>query len=177
MKTDALFNDFRRRKNIKILVVNGNVRTQFENRYYNLQDKLFFEVIQNCGGIIIDNWIRLYGCGELNVIDKNEIMKNRYNFDIIIGEDIIGGLFALKDNVVYYFAPDTLKWECLNVYYANFLNWLINDSQNVDLFYRNYRWSNWKEEIKNLHINQGDIEDRSRRIINVDEIIKMNMEL
>ena len=135
MKTDALFCDLKIKENIKILDVNKKIKMQFENKYYNFQDKLFYEVMENCGGIVIDNWIRLYGCGELNVINKNQMIKNDYNLDIIIGEDVIGGIFALKDNVVYYFAPDVLEWECLNIYYANFIHWLINDIQNVNLFY------------------------------------------
>ncbi len=188
MKTDALFCDLKIKENIKILDVNEKIKMQFENKYYNFQDKLFYEVMENCGGIVIDNWIRLYGCGELNVIDKNQMIKNDYNLDIIIGEDVIGGIFALKDNVVYYFAPDALEWECLNIYYANFIHWLINDIQNVNLFYKDYRWNNWKEESKSLCLNQGfslyplllskcNIEDRDRKIINIDEIIMRNFEL
>ncbi len=47
--------------------------------------------------------------------------------DILIAEDILGGLFGLKDDFVYYFAPDTNEWECLEIYYTQFVNWLINN--------------------------------------------------
>lgn len=70
MKSDALFNDIRSKENIKLLEAQPEIRVKFQSKYYNLQDKLFFEVMENCGGIIIDNWIRLYGCGDLNVIKK-----------------------------------------------------------------------------------------------------------
>lgn len=186
MRTDTLFNDIKNKENIKLLSVDSKIRTEFENKYYKLQDKLFYEFMQNCGGIIIDNWIRLYGCGELNVVEKNEMIINDYNFDIIMGEDVLGGVFALKDNVVYYYAPDTLKWECLDVYYTNFMNWLINDPQNVNLFYKDFRWSTWKHDCEGLNITQGfsfypllvlkyDIEQRSRKIININEIINIGM--
>ena len=186
MRTDTLFNDIKNKENIKLLSVDSKIRTEFENKYYKLQDKLFYEFMQNCGGIIIDNWIRLYGCGELNVVEKNEMIINDYKFDIIMGEDVLGGVFALKDNVVYYYAPDTLKWECLDVYYANFMNWLINDLQNVNLFYKDFRWSTWKHDCEGLNITQGfsfypllvlkyDIEQRSRKIININEIINIGM--
>lgn len=103
-----------------------------------------------------------------------------------MGEDVLGGIFALKNNVVYYYAPDLLKWECLDVYYANFMNWLINDPQNVNLFYKDYRWNGWKQDCENLNINQGfsfypllvskcDIEQRSKKVISMDELIKVNM--
>ena len=51
MKSDALFNDIRSKKNIKILEAQPEIRVKFQSKYYNLQDKLFFEVMENCGGI------------------------------------------------------------------------------------------------------------------------------
>lgn len=189
MKSDALFQDLKKHSNIKIFEnIDKSIKKFFRIKFNNFQDKLFFEVIENCGGIIIDNWIRLYGCGELNVISKNELILENSTLDILIGEDVLGGIFGLKDNVVYYFAPDLLEWECLNVYYANFMNWLINDSQNVNLFYKKYRWNNWEEESSKLLLTQGfsfypflcskcPIENRSRKIISMNEIIKLNFNL
>lgn len=55
MRTDTLFNDIKNKENIKLLSVDSKIRTEFENKYYKLQDKLFYEFMQNCGGIIIDN--------------------------------------------------------------------------------------------------------------------------
>ena len=73
MKSDALFQDLKKHSNIKIFEnIDKSIKESFRIKFNNFQDKLFFEVIENCGGIIIDNWIRLYGCGELNVISKNE---------------------------------------------------------------------------------------------------------
>ena len=188
MKTDALFNEIRKHKNIELLEANKNIRSKFESEYLAFQDKLFFEFMQNCGGMIIDNWIRLYGCGELNVIEKNQKVKNDFNLDILIGEDVIGGLFALKDNVVYYFAPEKLVWECLDIYYSYFMSLILNEPQNVELFYKVFRWKNWKEDCKMLKLNQGfstypflftecNIEERKRKIINIDEIIMLNFEI
>ena len=71
MKSDALFQDLKKHSNIKIFEnIDKSIKESFRIKFNNFQDKLFFEVIENCGGIIIDNWIRLYGCGELNVISK-----------------------------------------------------------------------------------------------------------
>ena len=160
MKSDALFYDLKIKDNIKVLDVNDEIKKQFKNNYSYLQDKLFYEVIENCGGIVIDNWIRLYGCGELNVIHKNEMIINDYNLDIMIGEDVIGGIFALKDNVVFYFAPDSLEWECLDVYYANFMNWLITNGFSLYPFL----------------FSKCDIEARDRKVVSIDEIIMRNFE-
>lgn len=187
MKTDLFFEDLKNKENISIIEnVDEDIKEKFESKYSKFNDKFFFEQFSRCGGIIIDNWIRLYGCGELNVIEKNE-KYNLNNLDIILGEDVLGGLFGLKDGFVYYFAPDTNTWENLEVYYTQFLDWLINRKNDVNVFYELYRWNTWKEDCKNLKINEGfhfypllqsecDIEKRDRKIISIDEIIKFNLE-
>ena len=186
MKSKLLFEDLSKKDNVNILIRNETFVIDLYNSYNEYSDKLFFSVMENCGGIIIDNWIRLYGCGELNVIEKNNKYNKKNVVDIIIGEDIIGGLFALKNSFVYYFAPDTLKWENLNIYYANFINWLINFGADVNKFYELYRWDNWKEDVKNLNLDKGisfypllftecEINKRSKKVVPIDEIIGINM--
>lgn len=75
--------------------------------------------------------------------------------DILIGEDVLGGLFGLKDNVVYYFAPDTNEWECLEIYYTQFLSWLMNNPEDVNKFYERFKWSTWKEDCETIHLSEG----------------------
>ena len=186
MKSELLFEDLSKKDNIKILEKKEDIVIDFKNTYDQYADKLFFSVIENCGGIIIDNWIRLYGCGQLNVIEKNKKFNKNNVVDIILGEDVIGGLFALKDDVVYYFAPDTLSWENLNIYYANYMDWLINSEDNVNKFYELYRWNNWKDDVKDISLDKGisfypplstkyDIDERSKKPISIDEIIGINL--
>lgn len=189
MRTDALFLDIKKHSNVRLLEnIDSNTKINFQNQYSHLQDKLFFEVIENCGGIVFDNWVRLYGCGELNVVAKNDAFLKNSTLDILIGEDVLGGLFGLKDNVVYYFAPDLLQWECLQVYYANFINWLINEPQNVELFYRIFKWNTWKEDSSKLALNEGFAfhpflfqhatkADRSRAVISIDEVISIHFDI
>lgn len=80
MKSKLLFEDLLKKDNIKILTKNEKIVDDLHNMYNQYSDKLFFSVMENCGGIIIDNWIRLYGCGQLNVIEKNK----KYNKDNIV---------------------------------------------------------------------------------------------
>lgn len=75
MKSKLLFEDLVKKDNIEILEKSENIITDLYNIYNKYSDRLFFSVMENCGGIIIDNWIRLYGCGQLNVIEKNIIKK------------------------------------------------------------------------------------------------------
>ncbi|MFG6326953.1 MAG: DUF2625 family protein [Lachnospiraceae bacterium] len=97
-------------------------------------------------------------------------------------------LFGLKDNVVYYFAPDTNEWECLELYYTQFLYWLINNSEDINKFYESFRWRTWKEDCQTIKLSEGysfypllqmdmDIEQRNRKVISIDELIRFNLGL
>lgn len=158
----------------------------FSEKYSNFQDKFFYEQFMNSGGIVIDNWIRIYGCGKLNVIEKNKLYNTNQTMDILIAEDILGGLFGLKDDFVYYFAPDTNEWESLEIYYTQFVNWLINNPNGVNKFYECFRWVNWKEDCSKIQLNDGysfypllqvntDINHRSRKVVSIDELIRLNL--
>lgn len=187
MKTDMFFEDLNSRDNILIIKnIDDSAKVDFEKKYSQYKDKFFYDQFTRCGGIIIDNWIRLYGCGELNVIEKNEKYNNSNDVEILIGEDILGGLFGLKEGYVYYFAPDTNEWENLEVYYTQFIDWMINKPNDVNQFYELFRWNTWKEDCKKLKITEGyhfypllqsnyDIEKRDRKIISIDELIRFNL--
>ena len=187
MKTDLFFEDIKNKDNIILIeTVDNKVKEEFEKKYSQYKDKFFYEQFTRCGGIIIDNWIRLYGCGELSIVLKNEKYNTSNIVDILIGEDILGGLFGLKDGYVYYFAPDTNEWENLEVYYTQFIDWLINKIDDVNKFYELYRWNSWKEDCKTLKLTEGyhfypllqskcDIEKRDRKIVSIDELIRINI--
>lgn len=189
MKTDVFFKDLKSKDNIIVLEnIDDLIKEKFKKNYSQYNDKFFYEQFTRCGGIIVDNWIRLYGCGELNVIEKNEKYNNSNSVDILIGEDILGGLFGLKDGYVYYFAPDTNEWENLEVYYTQFIDWLVNKPIAVNQFYELFRWKTWKEDCKNLKLSEGyhfypllqsnyDIEKRDRKIISIDELIRFNLQI
>ena len=188
MKTDLFFKDIENRENIRVFNnINETIKEQFENKYTQFKDKFFYEQFTRSGGIVVDNWVRLYGCGELNVIDKNERYNSSNTVDILIGEDVLGGLFGLKEGLVYYFAPDTNQWENLNIFYTQFIDWLVNKQDNVNQFYELYRWNSWKEDCKELKLTEGyhfypllqsscDINKRDRKVISIDELIRFNIE-
>lgn len=189
MKTDALFLELTKRNNIYLYKeINKDTVNQFEEKYSKFQNKFFYEQFTNSGGIIIDNWIRIYGCGDINVVEKNKLYNKDNNMDILIGEDVLGGLFALKDDLIYYFAPDANEWENLNIYYTQFLDWILNNNQSINKFYELFRWNKWEEDCKKLKLTEGvsfypllnfkcNINERSRRIISIDELIRFNMKI
>ncbi len=188
MKTKAFFEDIITKNNILLLNPQDELVKDFSEKYSNFQDKFFYEQFMYSGGIVIDNWIRIYGCGELNVTEKNKLYNANQTMDILIAEDILGGLFGLKDDFVYYFAPDTNEWECLEIYYTQFINWLLNNPEGVNKFYEYFRWTSWKEDCSKIQLKNGysfyplfqvenDINQRSRRIISIDELIRLNLDI
>lgn len=186
MKTKAFFDDLSMKNNVLLLKTKAEPVREFSEKYSNFQDKFFYEQFINSGGIVIDNWIRLYGCGELNVVEKNKLYNFNQAMDILVAEDVLGGLFGLKDDFIYYFAPDTNEWECLEIYYTQFVSWLINNPDDVNKFYEYFRWETWKNDCSKIQLNEGysfypllqagcDMNQRSRKIISIDELICFNL--
>ena len=189
MKTDLFFQDVKSKSNIYLIEgVDESIVSKFESIYSQFKNNFFYEQFIKCGGIVVDDWIRLYGCGLLNVVEKNQLYNKANIVDILVGEDVLGGLFGLKDGVVCYFAPDTNEWENMEIYYTQFLDWLINKPEAVNKFYESYRWNSWKEDCKKIKLTEGyhfypllqsnyNIEERDRKIISIDELIRFNLSI
>lgn len=165
-------------KKINILPIDKSKKDLAINTYDFNEKSSFAAIILNTGGIIIDNWVRLYGTGELDSLEKNKF----FNFNgIVVAEDIIGGLFLQnKNGLIWYFSPDTLKWENLNIQYYEFIQWLINGD--LEKFYSNCIWNSWQDEIKNIHLDQGVMfypflfskennHERNHKIVDFNEIL------
>lgn len=189
MKSEMLLKELSTKGNVCFFKdVDNKIIDTFKNKFDMFKDKFFYDQFINCGGFVIDSWVRIYGCGILNVVEKNALYNKENYVDILIGEDILGGLFALKNEFVYYYAPDSNEWENLEIYYTQFLNWLLNDTSNVNQFYQLFRWKNWESDCKNIKLTEGisfypllqfdcDIEKRSRKVISIDELIRLNLGL
>lgn len=110
-------------------------------------------VLTHTGGIVIDNWVRIYGSGELDFVIRNQELAD---YDtMIVAEDITGGLFAMTSNgELSYFAPDFLEWEKMEISYGDFLQW-ITEQERLDLFYETVRFPNWEAAIKAIKTNEG----------------------
>ena len=110
-------------------------------------------------GISIENWIRVlgqksnehngisqYNSEQVNVDDA--IMKGM----LMVAQDIAGGVFAINKSrftegidQVWYFAPDTLELECLDMNYGEFAAWLAQG--NINEFYESMRWDTWEKIV------------------------------
>ena len=157
-------------------------------------------VIFNTAGITVDNWIRVLGSENeenrgilsYNKIGEDGVAKNIDKM-LIVADDVVGGVFALnagKFSVgigdVWYFAPDTLQWESLEMKYSEFISWIAIG--NTDEFYRTLRWSKWKDDVCNvtfdeailiypfLWSNEIEIEMAEKKLVPVEELLKINQE-
>lgn len=161
-------------------------------------------IIYNTGGLLIDNgWIRILGSGssKLNrtLPDWNK-GKSFKEFGetpsfLLIADDALGGFYLLNGGglgqdlgKVYYFSPDNLEYEALDITYSEFLEFCFNND--LDKFYAESRWKDWKKEVSVLEgdkvynfypflwTTEGtDINKVSRKVIPVEEQYSLNIDL
>ncbi len=161
-------------------------------------------VIFNTGGLLIDDgWIRILGSGSTKLNRSLPEWNKGKSFDefgeqpafLLIADDACGGFFLLnggglgKDpGKVYYWAPDNLQFEPLDMGYSDFLLFCFNND--LDQFYEGTRWKNWRTDIAQLAGDKvmnfypplwskegKDIEKNSKKVIPVQEQYEFNREL
>jgi hypothetical protein len=161
-------------------------------------------IVYTTGGLLVDDgWIRILGSGsdKLNrsLPDWNK-GKAFQEFGqsppfLLIADDAIGGFYLLnggglgKDaGKVYYWSPDNLEYEPLDLTYTEFLLFCFNND--LEKFYKGNRWKNWRKEVAGLAgdkvfnfypflwTKEGkDIEKVSRKAIAVEEQYRLNLDL
>jgi hypothetical protein len=115
-------------------------------------------VVYETGGILVDGgWLRVLGSGHARLTRTLPGWNaGRSNGLYLVADDAVGGFFAINggalgDDVknLYYFAPDSLDWEPLQIGYSDFLPWAF--SKNLDQFYDWIRWRDWGNDVQTLH--------------------------
>lgn len=171
-------------KKVQVLPVVDAVKEEVRKRFSLNPESVCGTVIENTGGIIIEDWIRLYGSGEVNVIARNELCPFE---EFVVGEDILGGLYVyLENGNIGYFAPDCLELEDMEIRYPQFLYWCLHGD--TDTFYSDYRWEGWQQEVAKLGYDEGvafypflwaeaeSFESRMRKVVPINEIIGLEFD-
>jgi len=155
------------------------------------------------GGISVDSgWLRILGGGndafQRTLSSWNQINMDgkceRYPGTLLVADDVLGGFYAMnggafngKTGDVFYFAPETQKWESLEMPYSSFLQWAITGD--LDLFYKSFRWDGWKKEILTMKFDQSllfypflwseevNISDRTKKVVPIEELWNLSMQL
>lgn len=168
-------------KTINVLPPDEAVRQAVKEKYRIKSGSLMAAILENTGGIVIDNWIRLYGSGELDFVTRNSLFP--FN-EIVVGEDILGGLFiCLDDGNIGYFAPDCLEMEDMEIKFGQFVYWCLHGD--TDKFYTDYRWDGWQDDTSKMKSSEGvafypflwaeaeSLESRVRKVVSMDEILRL----
>ncbi len=120
-------------------------------------------IAHNAAGIIIDNgWLRVLGAGKHPRFQRSlpEWNERRSDGFYLIADDVVGGFFAINGGSlgedrgnIYFYAPDSLRWEPCGFSYSEFLVWAM--SKKLDQFYDSLRWDDWVSEVKQLSGDQA----------------------
>ena len=158
-------------------------------------DSALGAIITNTCGIVFDKWVFVLGqtSERHGILNFSDAMKLNSDGLIVVARDIVGGLYALNlgrfaDNrgLVWYFAPDTLEWESLDMKYSEFIAWLAQG--NLSDYYSSMRWNNWRKDAETVAFDEGiliypylwakecNIETASKKVVPLAEIIAMNEE-
>jgi Protein of unknown function DUF2625 len=159
-------------------------------------------VIYETGGILVDHgWLRILGSGH-PTLPRSMPDWNRGRVPEVhdqpgcwfIADDVVGGFFALNGGAlgegpgdVYYYAPDSLRWEHLaGIGYSKFLVWSM--SSHLREFYAGMYWPGWESEVSTINGDQAlsiypfpstregkDVSQCSRRPVAVSEIFELNL--
>jgi hypothetical protein len=158
-------------------------------------------IVLNTGGILVDHgWIRILGSGsaklDRGVMDWHRKLYPAQNPGyIVVADDAIGGFYlqnggGLGDDLgkMYYFSPDNLEFEPMELGYTEFLSFCFKG--NLDSFYKGYRWNTWKSDVTALAGNKlfsfyptlwskegKDIEKNVRETVPVEEQYFFNLDL
>ncbi|QXI31057.1 DUF2625 domain-containing protein [Pseudomonas vanderleydeniana] len=148
------------------------------------------------GGLLIDHgWLRILGSGaaELsrNLVDWND---QRAEGHLLVADDAAGGFFSINGGALgddrgamYYWAPDTLAWEPLEIGYTDFLGWALSDQ--LTAFYESLRWDGWVEDTQALGADrcfnffpflwsrEGSVQGSQRKAVDIAEQFSVNTEL
>ncbi|ATW25297.1 hypothetical protein DCMF_11425 [Candidatus Formimonas warabiya] len=183
-------------KNIEIIPPNNSDAGKVLTNLQVTTKSVLGSTIYYSGGFKIDNgWLRILGSGSesitRDVLTWNKTdscgKSTRLPGALLVADDVLGGFYAINGDAfegaignVYYLAPDTLKWESLDMPYSSFLNWvLLGDT---DLYYSSFRWRGWENEVLSVGGDSGilfypflwssekELELRRRSIVPIEEI-------
>lgn len=154
------------------------------------EESILGQFIKEISILVVNGYLRILG-GNL-IIEYNKYIKEFYPGEkLIVAIDIFGGIYAVSNNDflgdfmdIWYFTPDLLEWENLQINYEQFIIWAC--SENILDFYKAFIFKNINLLINELDINKGiliypflwseecNIETSEKKIVPIKEIIDIN---
>jgi hypothetical protein len=109
------------------------------------------------GGILLDHgWLRFLGSGHLRLPRRlDQWNKDRASGFFLVADDAAGGFFALNGGALgddtgsmYYWGPDVLEWEPLELGLTDLMHGFLTDR--LARFYSDLRWQGWQDDVSGL---------------------------
>jgi hypothetical protein len=109
------------------------------------------------GGVLIDQgWLRFLGSGNPKLTRTlTDWNRGRSEGFCLVADDAVGGFFAINGGAfgedvqnVYYWRPDRLRWEPVQIGFTDFFRWSM--TSRLAEFYQGLRWSNWESDVAAL---------------------------
>lgn len=160
-------------------------------------------IIYESGGILIDHgWLRILGSGnpklDRDLPNWNFGKSYTKSFEeqpsfLLIADDVVGGFYAINNGgiseegigKVFYFAPELLEWENMEMGYTDFINFCFNG--NLKTYYEEFRWKSWKSDLQKvdgthgfylfpgLYTKEGeDVEKVDKSVVPIQELWDFN---
>ncbi len=201
-----LINDWAKKATVKVEILENDKSSAAKNLLWAQVStrSSMGAIIYETGGIVIENGLlRIYGsgCQKLNrsIMDWNSgraVFENNIPKYILIADDIFGGFYAINGGFfsnetlskIYYFSPDTLQWENLNINYSDFI--LFSFSTKINQFLNAFKWETFDTNFNQSNYNQAfsfypflftiegkNIEKVDKKLVSVDEIWKLYNDL
>jgi hypothetical protein len=148
------------------------------------------------GGVIVDSgWIRFLGSGHARIPRTLPGWnKGRSNGYYLVADDAAGGFFAINGGAfgedvknMYYWPPDSLEWEPMNIGFTDFFVWSL--SERLAQFYESLRWPSWRDDTAQLPgdkcfsfypelwTEEGSITSSHREAVSIQEAFDLKMHI
>jgi hypothetical protein len=116
-------------------------------------------IVHETGGILVDSgWLRFRGSGNQRLPRSPALFTEGGGF-MLVADDAVGGFFAINGGTfgsdlgnLYYWAPDDIDWEPLEIGYTDFFVWSL--SSQLAQFYEDLRWPSWRQDLEALSGDQ-----------------------
>jgi len=119
-------------------------------------------IAYDTGGILVDGgWLRFLGSGHPRLTRTLPGWNERRSKGFyLVADDAVGGFFAINGGAfgtdvknMYYWAPDSLDWEPMNIGFSEFFVWSL--SERLAQFYEGLRWPAWRIDTAQLSGDQS----------------------
>lgn len=143
------------------------------------------------GGLLVDGgWLRILGAGHPRLTRTLTLRSDL----LLVADDAAGGFFALNGGALgedvgslYYWPPDDLDWERMEIGYSSFVQWSL--TERLGMFYADLRWTGWREDVRALSADrcysfhpwlwteQGGVETSHRGDVPVQEAFDVKVDI